>query len=397
MFFKKVGQRTLYSAIVVLLALTLVTPALAAFVPGNYRAALRVLGQPNFLSNAPAATRAGMNRPTSVAVDPLTHKVFVADGQNNRVLRYASLYALANGAAAQAVFGQPNFTSNAAATTRKGMSIPYGVFVDAGGRLWVADFANNRVLRFDHASALASGANASAVLGQPGFTTNTQNTTRSGMNGPEAVLADAGGRLWVADSNNSRVLRFDAAATRPNGANAGGVLGQPNFTTNAVVTTRKGMAYPHGMAVDSTGRLWVADFGNDRVLRFNAAAGKANGANADGVLGEPNFTSVVIATTRSGMFDPSGVTVDLAGNLYVADLANTRILIYRSAAALANGANAAYVLGQTSFTTSTVNFGGLSAKSLDLAISVFYDPHAQVLFVADTYNNRVLMYGTPNP
>jgi sugar lactone lactonase YvrE len=315
--------------------LMLVTPAQAYFAPSNGQAATLVLGQPDFTSSASATTQSGMYYPSAVAVDPTTHKVFVSEEINNRVLRFASIYALRNGAKAEAVLGQRNFTSNTADTTQSGMDEPEFVFVDGSGRLWVADYGNNRVLRFDHASTILSGAPANAVLGQP------------------------------------------------------------NFSSSGYATTQNGMYYPAGVFLDSSGRLWVADYYNNRVLRFDNAASKANGAKADGVLGQPDFTSNGYVTSQSGMSYQSGVAVDnSSGRLYVADYYNNRILVFNSAATLANGAKASYVLGQTNFTTRTP---GTSATTLDSVYSVFFDQTSKVLFAADYTNSRVLMYGNLIP
>jgi len=303
-------------------------------------------------------------------------------------------FAPSNGQAAALVLGQPNFTSNSTATTQSGMSYPVSVFVDSSGRLWVANYVNNRVLRFDNAATIASGANADGVLGQTDFTSNNGDTTQNGMYGPLGLYVDSSGRLWVADYGNSRVLRFDNAAAKSNGANADGVLGQPDFNSLTTATTQNGMRNPVGVFVDSSGRLWVVDFDNTRVLRFDNAAAKADGANADGVLGQPDFTSRSTATTRNGMNYPNGVAVDnVTGRLYVADSYNNRILVFNSAASLANGANASYVLGQTSF---TMNTSGTSAATLSNPVGVFYDPATKVLLVGDYGNNRVLMYGKPS-
>jgi DNA-binding beta-propeller fold protein YncE len=254
----------------VLLALALFVQFLstaAAFTNGQ--AASLVLGQPNFTSSAFATTASGMSIPSGVAVDPTSGKVFVVDSGNQRVLRFAAGAALVSGAAAEGVLGQPDFTSNAPATTASGMRNPEGVAVDSAGRLWVADQSNHRVLRFDGAASKANGAAADGVLGQPDFTSNFQATTASGMRDPYGVAVDSVGRLWVADLNNNRVLCFDGAADKANGAAADGVLGQPDFTSNAFATTASGMYFPTGVAVDSTGHLWVADANNHRVLRFD--------------------------------------------------------------------------------------------------------------------------------
>ena len=392
------NQRFIRSACIVLaLLLILTTPALAAFTPSNGQAARLVLGQVDFDNVGADTTQYMMNNPSAVAVDSATRKVFVADTANCRVLRFASIYALNNGATAEAVLGQPNFTSKTYRTTQYGMSYPRSVFVDSGGRLWVVDTDNNRVLRFDHAATLSNGANANGVLGQPNFTTKDNYfTNQYGLSGPIGVFVDASGRLWVGDSFNNRVLRFNNAATKANGAAADGVLGQPNFTSRGYATSQKSMSYPLALAVDASGRLWLADSNNNRVLRFDNAATKANGANADGVLGQRNFTSSSYFTTRAGMGGTTGVAIDIAnGRLYVSDYGNNRILVFNGAAGLANGASASYVLGQKDFTTGTANTGGVSATTLAEPNNIFYDQAAKVLWVADTYNNRVLVYGSP--
>src|SRR5262249_36322724 len=149
-------------------------------------------------------------------------------------------------------------------------------------------------------------------------------------------------------------LRFDNAASKANGAAADGVLGQTTFTAVASGLTQSNMNLPNSLALDASGRLWVADTNNHRVLRFDSAATKANGANADGVQGQANFVSGSAnrgsTTAQNSMSSPGGVEVDAAGRLYVGDGANNRVLIFANAATLADGANAANVLGQTTFT-----------------------------------------------
>src|SRR5690606_1625649 len=108
---------------------------------------------------------------------------------------------------------------------------------------------------------------------------NTVGATSSlGMRGPVGLAIDAEGRLWVADAGNHRILRFDGAASKADGAAANGVLGQANFTTSDTGLSANGLNNPQGVAVDGNGRLWVADTFNNRVLRFDSAAGKTNGA-----------------------------------------------------------------------------------------------------------------------
>jgi sugar lactone lactonase YvrE len=351
-----------------------------------------VLGQPDFTTSIGTGTESGMNYPFGVAIDPATGKVFVAEFYNNRVLRFTSAAAAISGSAAEAVLGQPNFTTNNGSqpATPNGMIQPHGVAVDASGNLYVADSYNNRVLRFNNAATAPNGANADVVLGQVDFTSSIQGNpqTQSGMSAPYGLAVDASGNLYVADLLDNRVLRFNNAATAINGANADGVLGEPDFTTYSQWCTQSRTYQPTGVAVDVSGNLYVADQQNSRVLRFNNAATKANGANADGVLGQPDFTTNTRACTQSGMFNNAGVAVDALGNLYVAEPVNNRVLLFRNAALATNGANADGVLGQSDFTS---NGSATTQSGMSFPFAVAVDASYN-LYVADQYNSRVLRF-----
>ena len=368
-------------------ALLLNLPALpSARAFSNGQAADLVLGQPNFTAGAVNAVR--LSFPQGSAVDPTTGAVFVSDSNQHRVLRFASVASLSSGAGAEAVLGQPTFNTRAETTTAEGMAYPGGVAVDGSGTLWVADTSNHRVLRFDNAASKPSGAAADGVLGQASFTSRFPSTSLHWMSGPSGVAVDSSGRLWVADTNNSRVLRFDNPAGKPNGAAADGVLGQPSSTSFPRLTNAQDLNMPSGVAVDGSGWLWVADTGNNRVLRFDSAASKPNGGSADGVLGQIDFSSNTKTTSAQGMASPCGVAVDASGRLWVTDTDNNRVLWFDAAANKPDGPAADGVLGNTGFTTTRPISGSL----IEEPASVVVDPTTGKLFVADLFNNRVLRF-----
>ncbi len=358
----------------------------------NGQPAVGVLG-PADLVTRPAATvtASRFNGPNGVALDPATGKLFVADRGNHRVLRWASAAAYANGSAAEAVLGQPDFTTATVGVSAVKMNNPIGLCVDAGGRLWVGDFSNNRVLRFDGAATKASGSAADGVLGQPDFTTGSSATSAVKMNGPVGLWADGAGRLWVSNFNNHRVLRFDDAANKPNGAAADGVLGQLDFVTGTSGLTQSKLANPNAVYADGAGRVWVSDYANRRALRFDDAANKPNGAPADGVLGQPDFTTNTTGVTQSKFGFTRYVAGDAAGRLYVVEEANNRVMIFNGAAGLANGAPADYVLGQATFTTNT-GPNPPNASSLATPRAIAVDELLGHLWLADWANHRVLRY-----
>ncbi|MDH3252312.1 MAG: T9SS type A sorting domain-containing protein [Ignavibacteria bacterium] len=353
-----------------------------------------VLGQSSFTSNAFGLGPDSLFAPTGAVIDPTTGKLFVADIGNNRVLRWASVDSLVSGQPAEAVLGQPDFTSDAKRVTQDGMDFPTAIAIDMQGRLYVSDALNNRVLRYDSASAKPSGANADGVLGQPDFTSKIDTASRSGMNYVRGLYADGDGRLWVSDQRNNRVLRFDNAAAKPNGADADGVLGQPDFLSNAGDTSQSGMSQPRGLVLDDQGRLWVAEVFNHRVLRFDNASAKPNGANADGVLGQPDFTTAIPMTTASGMSGVSGVAIDQSGRLYVGDTSNNRILLFNDAVAKPNGGSADGVLGKPDFVTTTA---ATTQNGMSGPWGSWVDRVRNTLWVYDTGNNRILRFTATLP
>ncbi|MBI2427411.1 MAG: hypothetical protein HYV29_01180 [Ignavibacteriales bacterium] len=308
-----------------------------------------VLGQSSFTANISGTTASSLNSPSGVAVDPITGKLFVVDRYNNRVLRWSSTAKMQNGSTAEAVFGQSDFITASSGSSAAKFNDPLRAYVDNDGRLWVSDYLNNRLLRFDDASSKSTGASADGVLGQSNFTSNAGGTTSTTMKGPVGVFVDKNGTLWVSDRLNHRVLRFDNAATKANGAIADGVLGQTDFTTGTSGLSATKMNRPMGVYVDTEDHLWVCEDDNNRVIRFDSASTKKNGAAADGVLGQPDFTTSIKSYSRNGVSNLRGVFGDATGRIYLVDESWHRILVFNHAASQPNGAFADYVLGQPDF------------------------------------------------
>lgn len=349
----------------------------------NYDDAEKIIGQPGL----PSPTR--FFHPEDIAINPASGKVFVADGSNNRVLRFSSAAALANGGAAEAAFGQPDLHSADRGLSQSQLDYPAGLAIDAAGRLWVSDIENNRILRWDNADTAASGTLAAQVLGQPNFTSRAGTTTATGMGRPSGLAIDAQGRLWVADYFNSRVLRYDNPSSKGNGGAADGVLGQAGFTTGTWGTTATTFNQPSDVEVDAQGRLWVCDFNNTRVLRFDNPAAQ-NQPAANGVLCQPDFTSALKGSGPA--LTKSAVTIEVtaSGTLFVMDTQNSRILRWDNAAAKANGANADGVLGRAGFEQNAL-YSALPGAITDETRGMAVDAAGR-LWTADRRYDRVLRW-----
>ncbi len=331
-----------------------------------------------------------------VAVDPATQKVFVGDEARHRILRFGSAESLQNGLAAEAVLGQPDFTNCEPGTGPDRLNSPKSLWCDLQGRLWVADTLNHRILRFDDAASISSGAPADGVLGQVNFQNSAPGTSASTLRYPTGLVTDAAGNLYVADKSNHRVLRFNAAALVANGASASAVLGHTNFTTQSSPqnSAANGMHLPSAVAISPnpvlpTQRiLWVADTSNHRVLRFDNAPQIANGAAATRVLGQVNFTTSDQAVTASGMTYPDILAADSSGRLFVGSAWSNRVLRFDNAMAKPNYAPADGVLGQTSFITGTAGSG---PGGLDGVNSLALGANGR-LWIGEEGNHRVLRH-----
>jgi len=360
------------------------------FVTGQ--AAASVLGQADLNSGSTANAPNQFLNPESVAIDPVTGKVFVADAAHFRILRFSGTAALANGSFPEAVIGQPNFSSTlqnqGGPAGQNTLNFMYQITVDSNGRLWVCDSGNNRVLCFVAASFLGNNPPADYVFGQPDFTTVSPGTTIAKTDYPAGVAVGPDDSLWVADADGNRVLRFADISTKSNGANADRVLGQVSFLTDFSATTATGMNSPFSLSIDSAGRLWVADTGNHRILRFDNAASLPNGSPASGVLGQTLLTTSSSGTSANQFLDPYGVLAGPDGTVYVGDWGNERVMGFRNAAVVGDGASANFVLGKPDFNT---NIGGPSATLtggvVNLALSA-----AGELFVADYGFHRVVRF-----
>ena len=320
--------------------------------------------------------------------------VVVPDAGNNRVLIY--YHPRFNNQAADVVLGQtgPNTaTSGTSATT---MSAPSQYAVDNWGNLYVSDTGNCRVLQF--APPFTDGEAATVVIGQPDANTSCGAVASASTLGKTGGLGfDQSGNLWVADAGNNRVLRFKAPFTT--GETADVVIGQPDFATSDCLAppTAAALCGPIGVAFDANNDLWVADSRNNRVLEYKSP--KKN-PNANVELGQPAGPNAFSSDTpntggvsASSLYVPTGIAFDWDNRLWVADTENSRVLRFK--ASYQNGNPANLVLGQANFTSYLVNLGTPTASTLSFPQGIVIDDPDGNVWVGDTLNNRTLEFVAP--
>jgi len=381
-------------------------PSFASFPQENIAfspAALSEFGQPDFFSNQSNAgnPQSGANTlryPSSAAVAGNT--VFVADSGNNRVL---SVPVNADGslAAANRVLGQVNFQYNSANLIEgrevgfsiSGQVLGGGVVIDEkSNHLYVADPLNHRVLGFKDYRTVKAGSTADLVLGQPdfftaevNFPTNLANSPQNtGLNSPLGVAVDSSGNVWVADSGNARVVRFPAPFAQSSLANQTPnlVLGQAGFSTKVTDASSSTMSLPVGIAFASDGSVLVSDTALNRVLYFRRPAGGdfTSGAAASTVFGQPDFGP----PSETTLVRPRGISIDLDDRLYVANTASTQvqIVIYPNVGLVQNDPPPVFAF----------NTGTSTSDTLHNPYSIFVNPADGTIWVADTGGQRLLRY-----
>lgn len=289
------------------------------FVPPftNGDGAALVIGQDNFTSTNATLSATGLDQPYGMAFDN-NGNLWVADTNNNRIVEYKEPFT--TGEAASLVIGSPSFDKGVYPTTAGSLAAPYGIAFDRSGDLWVVDYYDNRVLEF--VPPFENRMNASLVLGQYDFTSNSDGITQNSMNLPSAIAFDPGGNIWVTDSLNNRALKFVPPFST--GESASLVIGQENFTTNFAGITNISLNTPYGIIFDRSANLWITDGNNARVLGY--APPFVNGMVASIVLGQVNFAEMHTGTSSSTLSEPYDVKVDNTGNLWIADTDNNRIL-----------------------------------------------------------------------
>lgn len=330
----------------------------------------------------------GFDRPEGIAIDRNQKRIFISDTENNRVLVFNLNQGLIPvDGTADFVLGQPNLFSSTQGNSSTTMRRPRGLSFDsANNRLFVADSENHRVLVFD-VTSLVDGQAAVAVLGQPDFISNSVATTQSGLSRPFGVeVNSAGTQLFVSDTENNRIVSYDITSIS-NGENATNVLGQSTFGGSGPSLSQSRLNYPKGLALSGS-QLFVADSENNRVMIFEIAS-IANGENAIHVLGQTDFTTSTSGFTATKMYRPSDVEIDGATKrIFVADESSNRVLVFDSSQ-LTNGQSALFLIGWSTFTGGA---GGTARNRLDNPAALAFDYGNNRIYVADRMNHRVMIF-----
>ena len=224
--------------------------------------------------------------PRGIAVDSAGN-VYVGDHLNTKIRKVTPAGDVTT-LAGSGTLGSDDGTGSAASFYH-----PSGVAVDSAGNVYVADTYNNKIRKITPAGEVTTLAGSGAVGSDDG--TGSAAT----FDRPFGVALDSAGNVYVGDTYNNKIRKITPAGEVTTLAGSGAYGGNDGAGSVA------NFANPYGVAVDSAGNVYVADFGNSKIRKITPAGD---------------------VSTLAGSFNrPNGVAVDIAGNVYVADLFNHMI------------------------------------------------------------------------
>lgn len=252
------------------------------------------------------------------------------------------------------------------------LSFPWGVAVDDAGNLFIADTPNHRIRRLDRSTGVIT---TMVGTGRPGFSGDGSQGTLAWLNGPSGVAVDQDQDLLIADSLNNRIRRVDAKTgvieTVAGNRNAG-------FSGDEGPATKASLNRPVGVSVDINGNLFISDMFNRRIRRVDAAEDISTFAG----VGSMGFGGGQGPAIHTLLYEPAAVVLDRAGNIFIADLGNQRI---RRVSADTGKITTVAGTGQEGFSGD----GGPAKRARLANPSGVALDNAGNLYIADRDNNRI--------
>ncbi|MGA3237671.1 MAG: IPT/TIG domain-containing protein [Bryobacteraceae bacterium] len=323
--------------------------------------------------NQAPATTIRLNGPTGVAVDA-SGDIFIAEGGigtgSGLALGDYKIWEV-NGVGivtTAAGNGIENYSGDGGPATAAQMNTPANMVFDAVGNLYIADSANNRVRKVSSSGVITTAAGN----GVAGYSGDSGPATSAMLNGPEGLASDADGNVYIADTKNNRIRKL-----LPDGTIIG-IAGNGNaaYLGDGGPANSASIHGPEALYSAGGGHIYIADTGNQRIRELlpDGTITTVAGSGAQGVAGDGG------AATSAQLNLPAGVTMDAAGNMYIADQGNNRVRLVSTNGTISTFAGAAtYALGDG---------GPATAAQLSAPTSVALDAAGNV-YIADSGHNRI--------
>ncbi len=269
--------------------------------------------------------------------------------------------------------GAQGYDGTGIAATSAELNYAVGVAVDSAGNLYIADSHNDIVEKVNAQTHVITTIAGTGVFG---FNGNGIPATSAELDAPIAVAVDSAGDVFIADDQNNMVREVSAATGLISTVAGNGGYG---YNGDGIPATSAALGFPVSIALDSAGNLYIADFQNARIREVSKATGLISTIAGNGTAG---YNGDGIAATSAELNLPDGVTVDAAGDVFIADAANNRVREVNKSTGLIST-----VAGTG---TQGYNGDGIAATSAELwgPSGVAIDASGNV-FIVDESNHRI--------
>src|SRR5207249_4311136 len=204
------------------------------------------------------------------------------------------------------------------------LNAPVGVALDPAGNLYIADRDNQRIRRITSGGTISTYAGTGTppssfcgAIAMGGFPGDRGPATAAHLNEPVGVALDPAGNLYIAERDNHRIRKVTPGGVISTYAGTG----TQGFSGDGGPATGAQLLGPGGVALDPAGNFYIADRNNDRIRRVSTDGPISTYAGT----GREGFSGDGGPATAAHLGRPGGVALDSAGNLYIADLGNSRI------------------------------------------------------------------------
>ena len=308
------------------------------------------------------ATEAAIYLPSGLAID-VAGNLYIADNENSVIRKVNTSGIITTIAGSGSIHG---FSGDNGPAINALLNVPAGVAVDDSGNVYIADENNNRVRKINTAGIITT----IAGTGSPGYSGNGSAAIAARLHNPVGVAVDGAGNIYVADMYNSAIRKINTSGIISTIAGNG----TAGYTGDGGAATSAQLFFPTSVFVDGAGNVYIGDNQNN-VIRKVDNSGIITTIAGNATNGFSGDSGPAVSASLSL---PYGVTVDSAGNIYIADQGNNRVRMVNSSGSISTFAGPGYYSGD----------GGTAAAA------TLYRPNgittaAGSFYIADTYNRRI--------
>ena len=327
-------------------------------------------GTAGYSGDGGAATSAELNTPGGVVTTDASGNVYIPDYGNNRIRKVASGTGIISTFAGN---GKAGYSGDGGVATSAELDAPAGVAVDASGNVYIADNGNDRI------RMVAAGTGIITTIAGNGTTAYSGDggaATLAGLDVYYGVAVDASGNVYIADNGNDRIRKV-AASTGIISTIAGN--GTAGYSGDGGAATSAKLDGPTGVAVDTSGNVYIADKSNNRIRKVAAGTGIISTIAGNGTAG---YSGDGGTATSAKLNNPGTVVVDVSGNVYIADNENNRIRM------VAAGTGIISTIAGNGTAGYSGDGGAATLAELNDPDAVAVDAYSNV-YITDKVNNRI--------